>query len=182
MAMDAARHYVITKSKPINRTVLSIAPTGSIAQLAGCSYGIEPYFAMAYKKVVAAGVFYKEVQTLSEVLKARGIEYTDADRQIVLNTGSVQQTNLPDDIKLIFRTATEIPWEEHLLVQAAIQSHVDNSVSKTINLSYSTTVEEIKRIIILAHKMKLKGFTMYRQNSRNVEVMVNACPSGKCEI
>ena len=182
MATDAARQYVITMLKPFNRTVLSIAPTGSIAQLAGCSYGIEPYFAMAYKKVVAAGVFYKEVQTLSEVLKARGIEYTDADRQIVLNTGSVQQTNLPDDIKLIFRTATEIPWEEHLLVQAAIQSHVDNSVSKTINLSYSTTVEEIKRIIILAHKMKLKGFTMYRQNSRNVEVMVNACPSGKCEI
>lgn len=181
MAEDAARHYAITTLKPMNKTLLSIAPTGSIAMLADCSYGIEPYFSLAYTKKVNAGEFYAEAPVLTEVVHNWGIPYTEIDHNIVISTGSVQQTNLPNDIKLLFRTATEIPWDEHLLLLADVQSQVDNAVSKTINLPNKTSVDTVRKIIMLAHTLGVKGLTVYRSGSREVEVM-NDCPSGACSI
>jgi ribonucleoside-diphosphate reductase alpha chain len=180
MAEHWASHYSQETGKPRNKTVLSIAPTGSIAMLADASYSVEPYFSLAYVKKVNAGEFKGKVEVLNEVLGDSGICDLDAINQEVVNTGSVQNTNLPADLKYVFRTAQEIPYSQHLQVQADVQFSVDNAVSKTINLPKATTEAEIASIILTAHKLGIKGLTMYRAGSREVEVM--GCPTGTCSI
>ena len=165
-----------------NTTLLSMAPTGSIAMMAGASYGIEPYFNLSGTKTVETGSFDTATQVLSEVLAKRGYCLTVDDYKYLGQTGSVQGTSLPDDIKEIFRTANEIPYMEHLLMQAAIQEYVDNSVSKTINLPGETTVEEIEQIILSAHALGLKGLTVYRDKSRDLEVFTAGCSTGTCGL
>jgi ribonucleoside-diphosphate reductase alpha chain len=179
-AEDAAHHYATETGKPMNATVLSIAPTGSIAMLADASYGIEPYFSLAYTKKVAAGEFKCKVNVLDEVLESQEIGWSNENQRELEATGSVQNTWLPDEIKYLFRTAQEISPAEHLQVQADVQASVDSAISKTINLPSSTTEQEIADIIVKAHSLGIKGLTMYRARSREVEVM--ECPTGSCSI
>ncbi len=163
-----------------NATLLSIAPTGSIAMIADASYSIEPYFSLSYTKHVEAGEYDTVSHTIHEVARNYQYELTGEDWLSIQQTGSLSSTGAPDEMKHVLRTANEISWKNHLLMQAAVQDGVDNAVSKTINLPTETTVDEIVEIILMAHTLGLKGLTVYRNKSREVEVI--SCPTGTCEL
>ncbi|MEA3407076.1 MAG: ribonucleotide reductase N-terminal alpha domain-containing protein, partial [Chloroflexota bacterium] len=132
---DAASKRISEKyDHPRHATVMSIAPTGSISMLAGCSYSIEPYFTLSGVKNVEQGTFAIQNGVFQRILDLHEIELSNRDRQTISETGSVQSTSLPPDIKRLFLTATEMAPEWHISMQSIIQSYVDNSVSKTINL------------------------------------------------
>jgi len=145
----------------------TIAPTGSISIIADTSSSIEPIFAVAYTRKALAGRNFPVIDPVfEEIAKARSI-YNDKLADKVAKTGSVQNINeVPDDLKAIFKTAYEIPAEWHVKMQAAIQKHCENGVSKTVNVSFSTTVEDIEQIFLLAYRLKCKGITIFRQGSR----------------
>jgi len=164
-----------------NRTLMAIAPTGSIAMFAGCNYSIEPFFSFAYTKKVEAGIFDVNLRVfLDEVADQWGYTFTEQDWESIASTGSVQYTGAPKGMKRLLLTANEIPARHHLSMQAEIQSVVDSSVSKTVNLPSDTSVEEVAQIILDGWYMGLKGLTVYRNKSREVEVI--SCASGTCQL
>jgi len=169
-----------------NRTVLSVAPTGSIAMIAGASYGIEPYFSLSYTKKVEAGEFHVMPQPFIDAMQQHlGLDPRTSEEFTELReTGSIQhifQESHP--LEPVFRTANEIDPFDHLVMQATIQRHVDNSVSKTINLPTNFSVSSIALLLRQAHELGIKGLTMYRQGSREVEVIqAGNCPTGECEL
>ena len=159
-----------------NATTTTIAPTGSISIIAGCSSGIEPLFAVAYVRKVLDGTELKEVHPLfKEALRRAGIEPQKQEKIIAeaLKTGSIQHLEeVPEEIKKLFVTAFDIPPEQHLRIQAAFQRHVHNAVSKTINFPAEASQEEIRRAYLLAYQLGLKGVTVYRYGSRPRQVLV----------
>ncbi len=144
-----------------NATVTTIAPTGTISIIAGCSSGIEPLFAVAFVRNVMGGML--EINKLFEVIaKERGFYSKDLIREIA-KRGSIKDIDgIPEDVKRIFVTALDISPEWHVRIQAAFQNHTDNSVSKTVNLPPDATWEDVKNVFLLAYKLKCKGITVYR--------------------
>jgi ribonucleoside-diphosphate reductase alpha chain len=132
-----------------NATVLTIAPTGTISRLAGCSSSIEPIFAFEFVSKILDGEI-KDVHPLYEKWKK---EYPDEP--------------LPD----YFVTAHDIPFEGHIRMQAAFQKYVDNSVSKTINLPNQATFEDVEKAYLLAYDLRTKGITIYRDGSKAEQVL-----------
>ncbi len=155
-----------------NATVNTIAPTGTISIIAGCSSGIEPLFAISFIRNVLSGSRFFEVHPLfEEIAKKRGFYSKDLIAEIA-QIGSLQKIkSIPRDIKRIFVTAFDISPEQHLQVQAAFQKHCDNSVSKTINLPAEATVEDIKKIYLTAYRLQCKGITVYRYGSKEDQVL-----------
>ncbi len=162
-----------------NATVTTIAPTGTIALLAMASYGIEPLFALSYYKEAMDGIKLPELnEDLFKVLKhllqkgkiTRG-EY-ETTRKEVLKKGSIQNLDfLPQKVKNVFVTAMDLTPLEHIKMQAAWQKYVDNAVSKTINMPNSASVQDVMDAFIAAWKYKCKGITIYRDGSRDVQVL-----------
>lgn len=156
-----------------NSTVLSIAPTGSIAQLAACSWAFEPDFGLTlWKQVFVDASQSKQnwVQILNPYLDE--LDLPEADAEIVKQTGSLNDTDYGKqhpEIALSFKIAREIPPGWHILVQSKWQSWIDSSISKTINLPAHATVDEIKQIYRLAAKAGLKGVTIYRSGTLDSE-------------
>lgn len=156
-----------------NSTVLSIAPTGSIAQLAACSWAFEPDFGLTLWKQVFVDASRSQqnwVQILNPYLDE--LNLPEADAEIVKQTGSLADTNYGKqhpDIARSFKIAREIPPGWHILVQSKWQSWIDSSISKTINLPAHATVDEIKQIYRLAEKAGLKGVTIYRSGTLDSE-------------
>ncbi|MEO0374966.1 MAG: adenosylcobalamin-dependent ribonucleoside-diphosphate reductase [Cyanobacteria bacterium P01_A01_bin.17] len=156
-----------------NATVLSIAPTGSIAQLAACSWAFEPDFGLTLWKQVFVDASKNEqnwVQILNPYLDE--LDLSDADAEIVKQTGSLagtQYATAHPDIAGSFKIAREIPPGWHIIVQSKWQDWIDSSISKTINLPAQATVEEIKQIYRLAEKAGLKGVTIYRSGTLDSE-------------
>jgi ribonucleoside-diphosphate reductase alpha chain len=175
----AAKVWRFTRASR-NATLLSIAPTGTLAMLARTSYSIEPYFSLAYTKKVDAGSFHVIEPIVQRVFDIADVKLNAMIKQEFANTGSLVGTDAPEEIKHVLRTAVELTPEEHLSTQEAVQKYVDNSVSKTINMPASTEPDEITKIIVSAWHRGLKGLTMYRSTSREVEVI--ECASGKCEL
>jgi ribonucleoside-diphosphate reductase alpha chain len=155
-----------------NATVTTIAPTGTISILAGCSSGIEPFFAISYMRNVLSGTKLFEVHpAFEEEARKRGI-YTREILSHIAQQGSVQKIKgIPRDMKRIFTTAFDLTPRQHLLIQAAFQNHTDNSVSKTINLPRDATVEDVRRIYLAAHQLRCKGITIYRYGSKEEQVL-----------
>ena len=156
-----------------NSTVLSIAPTGSIAQLAACSWAFEPGFGLTLWKQVFVDASKNEqnwVQILNPYLD--DLKLSESDQDIVKRTGSLKDTDYakqnPDTVGS-FKIAREIPPGWHILVQSKWQDWIDSSISKTINLPGHATVDEIKQIYRLAHKAGLKGVTIYRSGTLDSE-------------
>ncbi|NMX21465.1 adenosylcobalamin-dependent ribonucleoside-diphosphate reductase [ANME-1 cluster archaeon GoMg4] len=144
-----------------NATVTTIAPTGTISIIAGCSSGIEPLFAVAFVRNVMGGML--EINKLFEAIaKDRGFYRKDLIREIA-KCGSIQNIGgIPEDIKRIFVTALDISPEWHVRMQAAFQKYTDNAVSKTVNLPADATWEAVKNVFLLAYNLKCKGITVYR--------------------
>lgn len=154
-----------------NATVTSIAPTGTISMIANTSSGIEPTFALAYFKIVMDGTrLYYGNSIFEHVLKVRGL-YSEELMKKIINEGSVQNTDLPQDLKDVFVTAYDITSEQHVRMQAAFQKHTDLAVSKTVNMLPEATVEDVKNVYLLAWKTGCKGITIYREGSRGSGVM-----------
>jgi ribonucleoside-diphosphate reductase alpha chain len=154
-----------------NATVNTIAPTGTISIIAGCSSGIEPLFAISFVRNVLSGTKLFEVNPhFEETAKARGFYSKELVAEIA-QSGSLQKIKgIPADVKRIFLTAFDVTPREHVQIQAAFQKYTDNSVSKTVNLPADATVDDVRKIYLLANKLKCKGITIYRYGSKKNQV------------
>ncbi|MBI2103625.1 adenosylcobalamin-dependent ribonucleoside-diphosphate reductase [Candidatus Woesebacteria bacterium] len=168
-----------------NTTLTSIAPTGSISILAGCSSGIEPLFGVTTMKNTYVGSYTSVHWVFEKIAKERGF-YSEELIKKIAEAGSIQDIDsVPGDVKKLFKTAMEVGWEWHVRHQAAFQKYTDNAVSKTINLSNNATVEDVNRAYIKAYETGCKSITVYRDGSRQVQVMDNKqtkrdmCPNCK---
>ncbi|MEM2118068.1 MAG: vitamin B12-dependent ribonucleotide reductase [Candidatus Bathyarchaeia archaeon] len=155
-----------------NATVTTIAPTGSISIIAGCSSGIEPIFAISFIRNVLSGTRLFETNPLFEATaKERGF-YDAKLLEEIAKTGSVQKIDkVPEDVKKLFVTALDIASEWHVRMQAAFQKYTDNAVSKTVNLPANATVEDVRKVYDLAWKLKCKGVTVFRYGSKPEQVL-----------
>ncbi|MCX8173847.1 MAG: vitamin B12-dependent ribonucleotide reductase [Thermoplasmata archaeon] len=154
-----------------NAAVTTIAPTGTLSMIAGCSSGIEPIFALAYTKTVLEGTEFHEVsKAFEDVMREEGYWSEDCLRHVSAD-GTARKLNIPDNLKRIFVTALEIAPEWHVRMQAEFQKFVDNAVSKTINLPENASVEDVEKAFMLAYDLKCKGITVYRNRSREVQVL-----------
>lgn len=155
-----------------NATVNTIAPTGTISIIAGCSSGIEPLFAISFTRDVLSGTRLLEINTLFEKLARQRKFYSNAMMIEIAKSGSLQKiAGIPSAIKKIFITAFDVTPSEHLYIQAAFQKYSDNSVSKTVNLPAEAGVEDVKKIYLLAHKLRCKGITIYRYGTKKEQVL-----------
>ena len=161
-----------------NATVTAIAPTGTISIIAGTTSGIEPLFAISFVRNVMEGARLLETNKEFEEAMKKYSWGEELLEKIAL-TGSVQNIKeIPANVKKIFVTAHDIDYRWHLRMQAAFQRYTDNAVSKTINLRQENTVEDVKKIYLLAYKLKCKGITVYRYGSKPEQVLYIA-PLGK---
>jgi len=159
-----------------NATVTTIAPTGSISMVVGCSSGIEPLFALSYYKEVMGGTRLLEVNPfLISKLKGKNEKLKAENEEIisrVTKEGSVASiSDVPHEIRKVFVTAMDIDPEWHVRMQAAFQKYTDNAVSKTINLKSTATVSDVEKAFLLAWKLGCKGITVYRDKSREQQVL-----------
>jgi ribonucleoside-diphosphate reductase alpha chain len=166
-----------------NAALTSIAPTGTLSLLAGCSSGIEPVFSFAYTRRNTVGKTFVIVnplfrETLEKTLAAMELTQEERMKRVddvithVHETGTIQDLHwLPDEFRALFKTALDIHWKDHILMQAAFQKYVHASISKTINLPNTATKEDCAEALLMAWKLKLKGITMYRIGSRQNVVL-----------
>jgi len=155
-----------------NATGTTVAPTGTISIIAGCSGGIEPVFAVSFVRNVMDGSRLLEVQpTFEEVAKDSGF-YSASLMLEVAKTGSVQTVKeVPEKLRRVFVTSLDIDPSWHVRMQAAFQKYVDNAVSKTVNLPNNATLDDVKQVYLLAYKLKCKGTTVYRYGSKSEQVL-----------
>ncbi len=155
-----------------NGTVTTIAPTGTLSIIAGVSSGVEPVFAYVFIRNVMDGTELIEVNPiLKNELIRRGI-YSDELMKKIAAEGSLSHIpGIPDDMKKVFVSAHDVPPLWHVKMQAAFQRHIDNAVSKTVNFPSSATKEDVKEVYKLAYKLGCKGVTIYRDGSRDSQVL-----------
>jgi ribonucleoside-diphosphate reductase alpha chain len=155
-----------------NATVTTIAPTGTISIMANASSGVEPLFAVSYVRQVMDNDILVEVNPHFEAIaKERGF-YSPELMQRIAEHGTLHSIDeIPEDIRNIFVTAHDISPEMHIKMQAAFQKHTDNAVSKTVNFSNEATVQDVARVYELAYQLDCKGVTIYRDGSRDRQVL-----------
>ncbi len=155
-----------------NMTCISIAPTGTISILADASSGCEPLFAISYQRTVLgdSGFVYLN-KTFENVAKERGFYSPELIRKIA-KAGSIQGfKEIPKDVRSLFVTAQDISPQWHIKMQATLQKHVDNSISKTINFPRTTSIRDVENAYLYAWKAKCKGITIYRDGSYEDQVI-----------
>lgn len=160
-----------------NACVTTVAPTGTIGVINNCSSGLEPVYALAYtRRAIGKGQHKMEVlyylnDRLEKVLKTKGL-LTPPIKEEIINNGSIQQIEeIPQKIKEVFVTAMDIGYKQHVRMQAAFQKHCDSGITKTINMAKNRTPEDVKAAYLLAYKLKCKGITIYRDESRSEQVL-----------
>ena len=161
-----------------NATRTTIAPTGTLSMIAGCSSGIEPLFALSYTKNILDGASLVEVNPVFEAAARKGGYYSEALMQKLADGACLRDIDgVPEDAKQLFVTAHEITPEWHVRIQAAFQKSTNNAVSKTVNFPQEATREDVARVYMLAYEEGLKGITIYRDRSRDAQVLT----TGKTE-
>jgi ribonucleoside-diphosphate reductase alpha chain len=156
-----------------NATRVTIAPTGSVTTIAGCEgYGIEPIFAVAYKKATnVAGDFEVFSPLFLEACQKAGVPNNVLEE--VASKGTCQGVNgIPPEIARVFKGAQDIAPEDHILMQAEVQKYVDNAVSKTINLPNQATIEDVDMCFKMAYELGLKGITIFRDGCKEGTVTI----------
>lgn len=165
--------YDRPSARPIrNATCTTIAPTGTISIIANSSSGVEPLFAVSYVRQVLDNDILVEVHPLFErIAKERGF-YSPELMKLIAEKGTVQTiAEIPEDVRRIFVTAHDITPEDHIRMQAAFQKHTDNAVSKTVNFCREATRDDVSTVYRLAYKSGCKGVTIYRDGSRDMQVL-----------
>ncbi|AXG09774.1 adenosylcobalamin-dependent ribonucleoside-diphosphate reductase [Haloplanus rubicundus] len=153
-----------------NATTTTIAPTGTISLIAGCSASIEPIYNVAYTKHVMGGLDIVNDRFV-DMARERGFYSEELVEDLHGRTTIQNVERIPDDVKRLFQTAHDVPADHHLQVQAAFQEHVDNAVSKTVNLPQSASVDDVKEIFLSARDLDLKGITVFRSGSKPEQVL-----------
>jgi ribonucleoside-diphosphate reductase alpha chain len=155
-----------------NATVVSIAPTGTISIIAGCSSGIEPLFALAFVRNVMEGTRLLEINPVfEEIARNRGFYSEDLMQQIAQKGTLEGLDGIPDDVRKVMVTDWDIAPEWHVRMQAVFQKYSDNSVSKTVNLPADASPNDIRQIYNMAYQLKCKGITVYRYGSKKDQVL-----------
>lgn len=155
-----------------NVLTTTVAPTGTLSMIADCSNGMEPNFALVYEKRVTIGKFTYVNKILRAALEEEGLYNDNILESIINNYGSLRGIDdIPQWMQDVFVTAMDIHWSDHLMAQAVWQRWISNAIAKTINMPYDVTVEDVKAAYLLAHEMGLKGITVYRDGSRQSQVM-----------
>lgn len=163
-----------------NATRTAIAPTGTISIIAGCSSGIEPLYAIAFQRHVLDGRTLLEINPRFERLARSSGAWTEPVRHAALHHGSLECVEgVPESLRRLFRTAHEIPAEWHIRIQAAFQRHVDNAVSKTVNLRREADVDDVRQAYQLSFDLGCKGITIYREGSKEGQVLTQMSSDGE---
>jgi ribonucleoside-diphosphate reductase alpha chain len=170
---EAQSHGIGKKMR--NAALTTVAPTGSISMMLDCSSGVEPNFALAYIKQDKDGMQYQYLNTYFEQalndLSLSADEIEDVKKEVI-EKGTIQHlSNLPQELRETFIVAMDISGRGHMQMQAAFQKHVDNSISKTINLPNEATREDVGEGFIDAWKLGCKSCTVYREGSRVIQIL-----------
>ncbi|MHB1398271.1 MAG: vitamin B12-dependent ribonucleotide reductase [Trichloromonadaceae bacterium] len=173
--------FDIKGAKPVrNATCSTIAPTGTISIIANTSSGIEPLFAVSYVRQVLDKDVLVEVHPIFErIAKERGFYSPELMKRIAEHGTIVDLTEIPEDIRQIFVTSHDITPQDHIRMQAAFQRHTDNAVSKTVNFCNNATREDVATVYRLAYQQDCKGVTIYRDGSRDMQVLSVGKKEGK---
>jgi len=167
-----------------NTRVTTIAPTGTISIIANCNPGIEPIFALGYKRKNSMGGTVQDVTDplIDQVAKKKGF-YSKEFIDKISNGDHLKdiavQFNVPSNLVEIFKTTHEIDPEDHIKIQAEFQKNIDSAVSKTINMPNSATWEDIARAYMLAYDLGCKGITVFRDGSKDSALEVGTSTSAK---
>jgi len=155
-----------------NATITTIAPTGTLSMIAGCSSGVEPLFSLVYEKNVLDGRKFLEIHPdFLKTAKEEGF-YSEELMKVVMKKGSITEIQeIPQKIRDLFVTTHDIDPKTHINIQAAFQKYIDNAVSKTINFCNSATKADVEEAYIMAYDTGCKGLTVYRDGSRGNQVM-----------
>jgi len=154
-----------------NATITTIAPTGTISIIAGCSSGIEPLFAISFIRKTPQFELLEVNPVFEEMARSEGF-YTNDLMMKIAQKGSIQDVEeVPEHIRRVFVTSMDLDPEAHVRMQGAFQKHTDNAVSKTVNFPFTATVEDVTKVFLLAYDLGCKGITIYRDGSREVQVL-----------
>jgi len=173
-----------------NAARTTIAPTGTLSIIAACSSGIEPLFALSFTKNILDGSHLVEVNPYFEEAAKRGGFYSEElMKKLAEGEHLADMPDIPDEIKRVYVTAHEITPEWHVKMQSAFQKSTDNAVSKTVNFSKTATREDVANVYMLAFQEGLKGITIYRDGSREGQVLTTgkdkkaeAAPAGAAPL
>lgn len=155
-----------------NATRTTIAPTGTLSIIAGCSSGIEPIFALSYFRHILDGQTLIEINPYFEKVARQEKFYSpELIKKLAEGENLTGMTGIPDWVKDVFSTSHDIAPEWHVKIQAAFQKYTDSAVSKTVNLPHGATKEDVSKIYMLAYRSGLKGITIYRDRSRESQVL-----------
>ena len=167
-----------------NACRLTVAPTGTISMIAGCSSGIEPLFALCYHKHnILGGESLLYVDRGFEEAARQGGFHSEELMSYLANGGSLQERDdVPEWARRVFVTSADISPEMHVRMQAAFQESVDSAISKTINFPNSATEDDVTRTYMLAWELGCKGITVYRAGSREAEVLTRGSDEGQRSV
>ena len=186
LAVERGTYTAWREDQPRMRNAcrLTVAPTGTISMIAGCSSGIEPTFSLAYRKQNILGgdtTLYYANPLFEQTALTRGF-YSDELLESLANGESLQERDdVPDDVKAVFQVSTDIEPHDHVMMQAAFQKSVDAGISKTINFPNDATREDVRSAYLTAWETHCKGITVYRAGSRVKEVLTKGTNNGTAE-
>jgi len=175
-----------------NLATTCIAPTGTISILANVSNGLEPYFLLAYKRKDINNLENEYIiinKHLKKMFEKNNLDYSKFENEILENGSLKNIDGIPEYIKNIYVTSLDIDPKDHIDIQSSLQTYCDNSISKTINLIENKTINDVLDYVIYAYIKKCKGLTLYRNKSRDLQVLNKieesknkSCKEGKCDL
>ncbi|HWP38220.1 MAG TPA: vitamin B12-dependent ribonucleotide reductase [Gemmatimonadales bacterium] len=179
-ARDAEGRRIRPMRRLRNCNLTTVAPTGTISIIAGCSSGIEPLFAVAFMRN-QAGVLMPDVnEDFVAIARAEGW-YSDDLMKRIAEAGHIHFAEVPDKWQRIFVTAHDVTPEWHIRMQAAFQEFTDSAISKTCNFPNSATEDDVRQIYELAYRLNCKGVTVYRDGSREQQVLSTGATAKKVQ-